>query len=211
MKAFLILLSAFPVVGSAQPSSSTDYDIVVSATDAGNGASASPSYAITQSSLGGFIGVSCSSNYAVGSGVVATDSILPLPLGIDLTSYPSWASQFPTFTGPNTDPEDDFDGDQITNQDEFLALTDPTDASSKLEFSLVTLDSVANTAIFRVSPHLNKPALRVYTLLSQDETITANGYTPTGLTANAEGEFTDLRVIIAKRFYRIRITIPPQS
>ena len=213
MKAVSILFLASTAIAFAEPSSSANYDIVVSTIDAGNGSSNSANYSITQSSLGGIVGAASSPTYTLGNGIVEALGPLTNPMEVDLTSYSSWRTLHPTFIGPETDPEDDFDNDGVTNQDEFLALTNPTDANSKLELTLLSLDSFTNTTVLQSSPFLNDPAIRIYTLLSQDEEITPSGFQPTGITPNtdASGTFTDNRVIVSKRFYRLRITIPPQS
>jgi len=206
MKALTALSLAACGIAYAEPSSSANYDIVVSTIDAGNGPSSSTDYAITQSSIGGIIGVSSSIDYSLGSGGVEAASAL-IPIGIDLKSYPSWAGQFFTLGDANTAEGDDFDGDGVTNEEEFLALTDPTDRNSKLELELISLDQLTNITTLNFAPFLDDSTLRVYTLLSQDETLDGT-FSPTGLSPTSSAEFTDLRPITTQRFYRLRITIP---
>ena len=85
MKAVSILFLASTAIAFAEPSSSANYDIVVSTIDAGNGSSNSTNYSITQSSLGGIVGAASSPTYTLGNGIVEALGPLTNPMEVDLT------------------------------------------------------------------------------------------------------------------------------
>lgn len=150
-------LATLPVC-SAQ-SSSANYSISAVSIDGGNGAASSNSYSVTASSIGGIYGNASSSNYELSTGPVGQMKIAT----IFLCNFASWSSLYFNPGEPLSGPLDDFDLDGLTNEEEFYALTDPKDASSRFSVTIVRPHASGSQIVY--GPKAN-PALRTYRLLS---------------------------------------------
>ncbi|MDP0492190.1 MAG: hypothetical protein Q7Q71_14165 [Verrucomicrobiota bacterium JB023] len=194
-------------------SSSASYQIDAQVLDAGGGASSSASYSFTASSIGGIVGRGSSETYELGSGPVEQFiNLLNRFTGIDLRDYSSWIGQFASLvmTGRGDDP----DGDGRTNEEEFLALTDPTDEDSRLEFRLDSVDQVSDEVTLLFAPYVADDSLRRYRLLSHDDLraplLPLPGLSPFVGPLSGEGIFVDDQTMSAKRFYQLEISIPTE-
>ncbi|MEM0967158.1 MAG: hypothetical protein AAGJ81_13520 [Verrucomicrobiota bacterium] len=206
------LLAFFLTVSSVSAQqSSTNYSIPISSIDGGNGTSSSSNYTIVTSSIGGIFGRGSSTSYSVRSGYVEQfSSLADFMQGIDLRDYDSWSTQFP---GTDlTDRQGDADGDRVSNEDEFIALTDPTDPKSFPFLEILSVDLINNTVELRFSPYETDATLRTYLLLSQ-EGLTGSFLPVPGVVPVASGDdgtFTDSRTAPERLFYRLRISIPSE-
>lgn len=210
---FFLITVALTMSKALAQSSSANYAIKPQVIDAGGGTSSSASYAITKSSVGGIFGCASSANFTTGSGYVKqVETLENLSQEIDLRDYDSWITQFPQIPIADRDRSDDADGDGVSNEEEFLALTDPSDPTSSLK---VTLDEVSfspDRVEVSFFPYEQDATLRVYELLIR--TDLSGDFSPTGLmpapSGVAKGLFTDLRNLPLRLFYRVKISIPQE-
>ena len=172
--------------------------------DGGGGAISSASYQVTASSVGGFIGTQSSANYEGEPGFVPT---LLSPL-LDLCDFESWIGQFFSSDDPDAARGIDHDGDGATNEDEFFALTDPTDSSSR--FTLRIEPDGAGRYDIRFAPFAD-PALRSYVLLENDDLsgpFFRSGLAPEAGADAESGVFEDIFTPDTQSFFRIIIEKP---
>jgi hypothetical protein len=172
--------------------------------DGGGGTASAANYQVAASSVGGFIGTQSSANYDSEPGFVPT---LLSPL-LDLCDFESWIGQFFSPNDPDGARDVDHDGDGVDNEDEFLALTDPTDSSSR--FTLRIEPDGTGRHDIHFAP-LADPALRSYVLVENDDLFGPFfrlGVTPE-IGADAEsGVFEGLFSPATQRFFRIVIEKP---
>ncbi len=204
MKYFLVLFLCIPTLHGQISSFSYEIDPLV--IDGGGGVAQSSNYEITTSSIGGIIGEASSLNYRISSGYV---SQIPMGTVIDLNDYDSWKTQFFPPTATNMSRSDDADGDGVNNEEEFLALTDPTDSTS---FFKVEILADATTWDIAFAPMADETR-RIYTLFhgeAPDSIQTAIlGYLP--LTLGTSGFFDNVPRFGDKEFYRVQIDLASDS
>ncbi len=101
----------------------------------------------------------------------------------------------------------DFDGDDYSDRDEFLADTDPMDANSLLEITKVARDSQSNAVTWTVSP------TRTYVLEQVDDLTNGAVWVDSGLGVMSPGSGSNLTGIVSSsgmttRVYRARAIMP---
>jgi hypothetical protein len=106
-----------------------------------------------------------------------------------------------TLYGPNDDP----DGDGMTNREEYLAGTDPNDSNSKLDFT--DLDQVLE-GTFEVS--WKSVAGRTYSLHSSTNLLTGfDRKMMSGIRATPPvNRFNDTIESEVQKFYRVTVDLP---
>ncbi|MBI3416534.1 MAG: matrixin family metalloprotease [Verrucomicrobia bacterium] len=107
---------------------------------------------------------------------------------------------FPLFTAPQAGPKADPDGDGFTNEREFLAGSDPTDAASFL-FRIVKANLTAQGAFLNFETAPGKK----YQILRRDDFNSAT-WQPAGSpisATNGISQFLDAAVSNSMRFYRV--------
>jgi hypothetical protein len=118
-----------------------------------------------------------------------------------LSDYHYWAQTLYGLSGDNAAPEADPDGDGASNQAEFIAGTNPTNAISVLRIEAVS--AMSNQVVPQWTPVLGRlyhvqctPAIGSTNLCSD-------------LCSNlASGMFIHRNATLPKQFYRLRVTVP---
>ncbi len=119
-----------------------------------------------------------------------------------------WQRHYFGENNPMAAPLADPDGDGQNNRQEYVAGTDPTNASSRLQFTIESLPGQTGQFTLAFSPWKDG---RVYTLLGGTD-LNAGALAPLAATYNRQGEtnacFTITNVNSAAQFFRLQIELP---